>query len=113
MMTDDPVTLITESTFDSFLRRYMERLEERIHRGEREVTIDIRELLHLLSRLVGTERDRQHLQEMLYRTFKGYSDHFNMTVNRVPMVVKKKDPCSDCIDGVCQMNCGPAVPPSH
>lgn len=79
MMTDDQMSMITESTFDSHMRRTMERLEEKLHSGEREVSLDIHEFLHILSRMVSLEQERDRMAQMLFRTFKGYSDHFNLT----------------------------------
>ena len=83
-MDSESVSLISEGTSDPFYQRTMERLEEKLRRGETDVTFDTYEALHLFSRLIALERDRRHLQEMLYRTFKGYSDHFNLIVNKVP-----------------------------
>jgi hypothetical protein len=36
--------------------------------------------------VVALEREVKMFQEMLYRTFKGYSDHYNMEVNRNTMI---------------------------
>lgn len=86
MMTDDQLTLITEGTYDPSLRRSMERLEERLHRGDRVVEMDIRELLHLFSRMVATERDRQRAYEMLNSAFSGYRNYFNAHYQPPPLV---------------------------
>src|SRR5271163_1959803 len=84
MNTNDRISMITESTLDSRMKRTMERLEERLNGGNRTVEVDIHEFLHILSRMIGLEQDRNRMQEMLYRQFRGYSDHFNMSVNQVP-----------------------------
>ena len=91
-MQEDQMTMITESTFEPHMRRTMERLEEKLHRGETTVTFDIREALHIFSKMVALEQDRRRTQEMLYRTFKGYSDHYNMSVNPLTQLLTQKEP---------------------
>lgn len=92
MQTDDRMTLITESTFEPHMRRTMERLEEMLHRGETTVTFDIHEALHIFGKMIGLDQQRQRLEEMLYRTFKGYSDHFNASVNQRIVMPSDKEP---------------------
>lgn len=88
-MRDDQMTMITESTFDPHMRRTMERLEEKLHHGETTVTFDIREALHIFSKMVALEDGRRRAEEMLYRTFKGYSDFYNASPHLQPILMPK------------------------
>ena len=76
-MTDDKVTLIYESTFDRSMRRTMERVEEAIQRGEREITLDIREFQHILGTMIGLEHDRIRLENVLFGSFQSLRQTFN------------------------------------
>lgn len=77
-MSPEEVSMITESTFEPRMRRTMERLEEKLHRGETTVHWDIREALHIISRMVALEQDCARAYSMIYGQFKDYRDHFNL-----------------------------------
>lgn len=74
--TGEP-TLIYQSTFDASMRKTMERVEEMIARGEREITLDIREFQHILGRMVGLERDRLRVENVLYGSFQNLRNTLN------------------------------------
>jgi hypothetical protein len=81
MNTNDRLTMITESTFDRHMKKSMERLEEMLHRGERVVEVDIREMLHILGRTVSLAEDRARMEAILFGNLNSYRDHFNRSVS--------------------------------
>ncbi len=87
MFTDDPTTLIYESTFDNHMRRTMERVEEMIHRGEQTITLDIREYQHILGKMVGMERDRLRIENVLFGSYQNLRNWFNAQPGQ-PIVVR-------------------------
>lgn len=87
MKTSDKLSMITESTFDRHMRRSMERLEEKLNRGERTIEIDIYELLHIFSRMQGLEEDRRRMEAMVYHRLKYLDDHFMMSTMPTQRIV--------------------------
>lgn len=75
MNTTDQLSMITESTFDKRMRRSMERLEERLARGERTVEIDIRELLHLIGLITSLDEGHRRLEAILFQRVKLWDDY--------------------------------------
>jgi hypothetical protein len=79
--------LIYESTFDSSMRRTMERVEEMIQRGQQEITLDIREYQHILGRMVSLERDRMRVESVLFGSFQSLRQSFNSQPG-TPIVIR-------------------------
>lgn len=90
----DSMSLIYESTFERRMQRTMDRVEEMIHRGEREITLDIREYQHILALMVSMERDRLRIENVLFGSYQNYRNAFN-TLPGAPIVIRDpKDPAS-------------------
>ena len=83
----DRQSLIYESTFDEHMRRTMDRVEEMIHRGDREITLDVREFQHILGRMVSLERDRLRLENVLFGSYQNYRSNFNLQPGQ-PIVIR-------------------------
>ena len=83
----DKQSLIYESTFDEHMRRTMDRIEETISRGDREIALDVREFQHILGRMVGLERDRLRLENVLFGNYRNFRNNFNSQPGQ-PIVVR-------------------------
>jgi hypothetical protein len=81
--------MIYESTFDERMRRTMDRIEEKIQRGEREITLDIHEFQHILGSMVSLNRDRLRVENVLFGTFQSLRQSFNSQPG-VPIVMRDK-----------------------
>ena len=87
MNTDDIPTMIYESTVDRQMTRTMERVEEMIHDGKREITLDIHEFQHILGMVVSLEHDRLRLENMLFGTLTSLRQSFNNRPS-VPQIIR-------------------------
>ena len=85
-------SLIYESTFDAHMRRTMDRVEEKIQRGEREITLDIREFQHILGTMVSLEHDRLRMENVLFGSFQSLRQSFNSQPG-TPVIIR--DPKED------------------
>lgn len=90
MMFDNRKTLISESTFESNMRRTMDCLEEKLHRGETTVQLDIREFLHILSRMVTLHQDRLRVEAMLFGNFTELRNWYNLQPP-APQVIAREE----------------------
>lgn len=91
-MREDEMSMIYESTFDSRMRRTMERIEEMMHRGEQTITLDIREYQHILGVMVGLERDRLRIENVLFGSFQGLRQSFNSQPGSPIVIRDPKEP---------------------
>ena len=84
-MNQDDMGMIFESTFEPSMRRTMERLEEMRARGEKTVTLDINEALHIFGKMVALNQDVLRVQAMLYNNFELLRKYYNSHV-QIPLI---------------------------